>query len=101
MDLASKQLVSGVVGESELGFDAMGEEVVLETAPFAAETEITGPLAATLRVSTSAQDCDLFLTLHVIDPGGQRLSFLGAIDPHTPMTQGWLRLQLPRRGRAA
>ena len=92
VDLASKRLVPGVVGESELGFDAMGEGVVLETAPLDAETEITGPLAATLRVSTSAKDCDLFLTVHVIDPDGARLSFLGAIDPHTPMTQGWLRL---------
>lgn len=34
----------------------------------------------------------LFLTLHVVDPDGRRLSFRGAIDPHTPLTQGWLRL---------
>ena len=73
------------MSESELGFDAMGEGLVLNTAPFDADTEITGPLAAALRVSTTAQDCDLFLTIHVIDPDGRRLSFLGAIDPHTPI----------------
>jgi uncharacterized protein len=92
LDLASRRLVPGAVGEAELGFDAMGEGIVLLTEPFDADTEITGPLAAALRVSTSAEDCDLFLTLHVIDPAGQRLSFVGAIDAHTPMTQGWLRL---------
>ena len=92
LDLASKRLAPGEVSESELGFDAMGEGLVLHTAPFDVETEITGPLAAALRVSTTARDCDLFLTIHVVDPNGQRLSFVGAIDPHTPMTQGWLRL---------
>jgi predicted acyl esterase len=70
----------------------MGPGITFESAPFESEIEITGPVAASLRVATTAPDCDLFLTLHVIDPEGRRLSFRGAIDPHTPLTQGWLRL---------
>jgi predicted acyl esterase len=34
------------------------------TEPFAAETEITGPVVAKLFVSSSATDADLFLGVH-------------------------------------
>jgi predicted acyl esterase len=55
------------------------------------ETEITGPLASKLFVSSSTADADLFVIFGVFDPNGDEVTFMGAIDPHTPIAQGWLR----------
>jgi uncharacterized protein len=55
------------------------------------EIEITGPCAAKLFVSSSTSDADLFLVVRVFEPNGQEVTFQGALDPHTPVAQGWLR----------
>ena len=55
------------------------------------ETEITGPLAARLFVSSSTADADLFVVFRVFTPDLREVVFMGAIDPHTPVAQGWLR----------
>ena len=60
-------------------------------APLGRETEITGPSAAKLFVSSSTADADLFVVLRVFDPEGEEVTFQGAIDPQTPIAQGWLR----------
>ena len=54
-------------------------------------TEITGPLAARLSVSSTTDDADLFLVLRVFTADLREVTFAGAIDPHTPVAQGWLR----------
>jgi predicted acyl esterase len=72
-------------------FDAMGDGLTFMTAPFAEATEITGPIAAKLFVSSSTSDADLFLILRVFSPDLKEVVFQGAIDPHTPVAQGWLR----------
>src|SRR5262249_42247848 len=56
------------------------------------ETEITGPVAARLFVSSTTTDADLFCVLRLLRPGGREVTFPGAIDPNTPVAQGWLRL---------
>ncbi|MGH2547002.1 MAG: CocE/NonD family hydrolase C-terminal non-catalytic domain-containing protein, partial [Actinomycetota bacterium] len=61
------------------------------TSPLAQETEITGPVAAKLFVSSSTADADLFLVLGLLDREGREVVFQGAIDPHAPLGQGWLR----------
>ena len=61
------------------------------TPPLHAETEITGPVAAKLFVSSSTTDADLFLVLRVFSADMKEIVFQGAIDPHTPIAQGWLR----------
>jgi predicted acyl esterase len=61
------------------------------TEPLAEETEITGPIAARLNVSSSTADADLFLVLRVFTPDFKEIVFQGALDPHTPVAQGWLR----------
>jgi hypothetical protein len=61
------------------------------TGPLAQDTEITGPVAAKLFVSSSTRDADLFLILRVFSPDLKEVVFQGAIDPHTPVAQGWLR----------
>jgi putative CocE/NonD family hydrolase len=68
-----------------------GGGLIFTTPPLAAETELTGPIAARLFVSSSTVDIDLFLVLRVFSPEGEEVVFQGAIDPHTPVAQGWLR----------
>ena len=77
--------------KSALRFDAMGDGVTFLTPPLAHETEITGPSAAKLFVSSSTNDADIFAVLRVFSPDFKEVVFQGAIDPHTPVGQGWLR----------
>jgi predicted acyl esterase len=79
-------------GKDVLRFDAMGEGLTFLTPPLRAETEITGPSALKLFVSSSTRDADLFIVLRVFSPDLKEVVFQGAIDPHTPIAQGWLRV---------
>jgi predicted acyl esterase len=54
-------------------------------------TEITGPSALKLFVSSASEDADLFVVLRIFDPAGKEALFQGALDPKTPVGQGWLR----------
>jgi len=74
-----------------LAFAALGDGLTFRTDAFARATEITGPLAARLVVSSSSADADLFLVLRLFDPARKEVAFQGALDPHTPVAQGWLR----------
>ncbi len=80
-----------VSSEKTISYDAMGEGVTFSTRPLRGETEITGPSALKLFVSSSTSDADLFIVLRVFDPQGREVVFQGALDPHTPVGQGWLR----------
>ncbi len=55
------------------------------------ETEITGPSAIKLFVSSTTKDADVFIVLRVFTGDLKEVVFIGAIDPHTPIAQGWLR----------
>jgi predicted acyl esterase len=72
-------------------YGGLGDGVTLLTRPLEAETEITGPIAAKLYVSSATADADLFLVLRVFTPDLKEVTFHGALDPHTPIAQGWLR----------
>ncbi len=74
-----------------VGYDALGEGVTFATPPLAQGTEMTGPASAKLYVSSSTADADIFAVLRVFDPNGREVDFQGALDPHTPVGQGWLR----------
>jgi len=78
-------------GAAVVAFAAMGEGVTFLTAPLEADTEITGPSSLKLFVSSSTRDTDLFVVLRVFKPDLAEVVFQGAIDPHTPVAQGWLR----------
>ena len=73
------------------GFSAFGEGLTFLTSPLEEETELTGPAAVKCFVSSSTTDADLFVVLRVFSPDGEEVVFQGAIDPHTPIAQGWLR----------
>jgi uncharacterized protein len=72
-------------------YDGMGEGVTFSTPPLEKEMEITGPSALKLWISSSTADADIFAVLRVFDPKGKEVVFQGALDPHTPIAQGWLR----------
>ena len=78
-------------GGAKLTYRGLGEGVTFLSAPLERETEITGPMAARLFVSSSTEDADLFLIVRVFDPNMKEVVFQGALDPHTPIAQGWLR----------
>jgi predicted acyl esterase len=72
-------------------YDAMGNGVTFSTAPLERATEITGPSVLKLSLSSSTADADVFAVLRVFDPNGKEVLFQGALDPRTPVGQGWLR----------
>jgi len=76
---------------STAAFDGLKGKVSFSTAPFEQDMEVTGPLAATLHVATTARDADLFLTVRAFAPDGKEHLVVGAVDPRAPLAQGWLR----------
>jgi predicted acyl esterase len=77
--------------EVTVTYGGLGDGVTFLTRPLETETEITGPIAAKLYVSSETTDADLFLVLRVFSPDLKEVTFHGALDPHTPIAQGWLR----------
>jgi putative CocE/NonD family hydrolase len=77
--------------EAAAEFGALSEELILSTDPFPTETELTGPLAAHVWIASTTSDADLFVIVQLWDPSGREVDFQGALDPHTPIAQGWLR----------
>ena len=89
-----------------LSYRALGtlsnpELVQFRTAPFEAETEITGHVTAHLNVSMTAdstseesKDIDIFVTLRHLSPSGKEIYYTGAAGDPVPLSKGWLRLSL-------
>ncbi len=96
LDPSSKSLSTESVGKSEIEYETTGEGITFSTPSLEQEMEITGPSAAKLFVSSSTTDADIFLVLRVFAPNGKEIVFQGALDPHTPIGQGWLRASYRR-----
>lgn len=75
----------------KLEFQAMGEGLTFISQPFDNETEITGPAAAKLLLSSSTVDADVFLVLRLFTADMLEVTWQGTVDPHTPVDFGWLR----------
>lgn len=75
-----------------VAYDGLGDGVTFTTPPLPAPTEITGPIAAKLYVESETEDADLFLVVRVFTPDFHEVVFAGALDPNTPIAQGWLRV---------
>jgi predicted acyl esterase len=82
---------NAAANNAAITYDAMGDGVTFLSAPLERETEITGPIAARLFASSSTRDADFFVIFRVYTPDLREVVFMGAIDPHTPVAQGWLR----------
>ena len=81
---ASSQVMGGGI-KPDMG-------IALETPPLAEDTEVTGPLAAVLWVSSSSEDMDLFLTLRNFDADGREVLESGQQSTPVPVAKGWLRV---------
>ncbi len=81
---ASSQVMGGGI-KPDMG-------ISLWTPPLDADTEVTGPLAASFWVSSSTEDMDLFLTLRNFDPGGNEVLETGQQGLPVPVAKGWLRV---------
>jgi predicted acyl esterase len=93
LDPANKTLSrTPLAAEAKIEYEALGDGVTFWTPPLEHDTEITGPMAAKLFVSSSSTDADLFLIVRVFDPQGKELTFMGSTDPNTPIANGWLRV---------
>ena len=77
--------------EGSKGFKALGRGVTWYSPPLKKETEITGPMALKLFISSSTSDADFFVTFQAFSPDGKEVDFQGTLDPRTPLAQGWLR----------
>ncbi len=92
LDLTARSLCdSPPRAEARAQYDPAGDGLTFLGEPLERETEITGPAAARLFVSSSTADADVFVVLRAFAPDGVEVVFQGAIDPHTPLAQGWLR----------
>jgi putative CocE/NonD family hydrolase len=77
-------------GAKPLTYDPAGNGVTFSLTT-ERETEITGPSVLKAWISSATSDADLFIVLRVFDPAGKEVLFYGALDPKTPLGQGWLR----------
>jgi predicted acyl esterase len=92
LDPADRTLATAVpAAVGSLTYEALGDGLTFLTPPMAAETEITGPVAARLYVSSETTDADLFVVLRAFTPDMRELVYQGSNDPHTPVGLGWLR----------
>ena len=77
-------------GEGTVSYDPRGSGLTFSM-KVKEKTEITGPSALKLFLSSETEDADVFAVLRVFDPQGKEVLFQGALDPKTPVGQGWLR----------
>ena len=77
---------------ASVAYGGLSDGVTFTMPPLEREMEITGPMAARLFVESSTVDADLFLIVRVFDPDDGEVTFMGALDPNTPIAQGWLRV---------
>jgi predicted acyl esterase len=92
LDLEGRKLADAPIkAERTLEYDALGDGVTLRMPVLTQATEFTGPAMARLFISSTTTDADLFLVVRLFAPDGGEVTFQGALDPNTPITQGWLR----------
>tara|TARA_B100001123_G_scaffold443937_1_gene591424 strand:+ start:2898 stop:4649 length:1752 start_codon:yes stop_codon:yes gene_type:complete len=72
-------------------YRGLSDGITFLTPSLAEETEITGPIAVRLFVSSETNDADIFIVVRVFTADLREIVFPGHIDPNTPIAQGWLR----------
>ena len=93
LDAAQGTLTPGKNGAAaEKTYPAKGDGLTLKTAPFAKETEFTGPITLKTWVRSTTADMDLFATLRLIDPQGRDVTFVGGLSSGFPLSSGALRV---------
>src|SRR5579884_1972694 len=77
--------------QAQLSYQAPEAGVTFTTTPFETETEVTGPLALRVWVSSSTNELDLFVTIRNLDALGNEVSCVGSTGETAPVAKGWLR----------
>jgi uncharacterized protein len=72
-------------------YAALESTLSFSTAPFAVETEVTGPVTLRLWVSSSTTDLDLFARLGRVNAEGEEVWAYGPEANEVALAQGWLR----------
>lgn len=72
-------------------YQALGDGITFLSPPVESVTEITGPVACKVFISSETEDADLFVILRVFTGDMAEVTFKGANEPHTPVGHGWLR----------
>tara|TARA_B110000438_G_scaffold245359_1_gene246328 strand:- start:650 stop:2407 length:1758 start_codon:yes stop_codon:yes gene_type:complete len=77
--------------DSKVTYRGFSDGITFLMDPLTEEAEITGPMSLKIFISTDTTDTDIFVVLRLFDEELKEVTFQGAIDPHTPISQGWLR----------
>lgn len=80
-----------ITENSQVTYDMMGDGVTFAFPPQKQEVELTGPMALKLFISSTTVDADIFAVVRIYDKENKEVLFHGALDPKTPVAQGWLR----------
>ncbi len=91
LDATNQRLTENISDAASVEYAGLGDGVTFELGTLEHDLEITGPVAAKLFAASETVDADFFLVLRVFDPAGEEVTFTGALDPNTPIAQGWLR----------
>lgn len=87
-----RALTTGLPNDAgQIQYATDGPGITFLSEPLPQQTEITGPLVATIFVSSETTDADIFAIVRLFDPSGDEVTFMGALDPNTPVAQGWIR----------
>ena len=93
LDATSRALVHDApAAAARSSYPALSEGVTFATPPLAAPLEIAGPLKLRLWVASDTTDMDVFATLRAFRHDGSEVVFLSAVEPKSPVSQGWLRV---------
>lgn len=92
LDPAKSALTAGPPSESVSSYATTGDGLVLLSEPFDGTTTLLGPIAASLAVSSSTADADLFLVLEAIGPDGRTIEVRDHRGGVTPLSVGWQRV---------
>lgn len=103
-ELTATKPSSSAAAGGKVSYEALGtldkpSFVQFTSAPFEAETEITGHPTAKLFVSHSDgaaadTEIDVFVTLRHLDPSGKEIYYTGTAGDPVPLAKGWLRASL-------
>ncbi len=83
---------SAPVQGAALTYEALSQGVTFNMEPLSSDLCIAGPIKLRAWVASDTSDMDLFATLQAFDPEGREITFLSAIEPRCPVSQGWLRV---------
>jgi predicted acyl esterase len=92
LDASDKSLSwKSVAKEAKVTYPMPAGGAIFHTAPVEKETEITGPVALRVWISSSTTDTDVFVALRLIDVDGKEIMAIGPRGDGAQMAIGFLR----------